>query len=647
MKKRIFSLICLIMAMLMCFSVIGCTPKDDGGLTTPPVTGGEGGGTTGGDTGTTPRPPKKKSIQFYYENSSAMTYQESIKKVAEYWNENKAEAAGFEVKPTPNNSSNLSTVLLGQTNIPDLVEINDKYSQKIITSGVLEPLDAHIAGSIDLDKIGDNLKNRYLSGTKDVAGTTKFSPTLDNAALYAIPGSVSPCVLYYNTTLFENQGIKIISIAEEDLDAYNQANGTSYLPHGYYVYDEDPTNGANVTKTTKTEILDLDGSSGSVEGYRVFNNLIPMNWEELLAVSSIFTQAYNSSSSTTVGMASEYWFFLGWSVGGDCLAYDADSNGLIFSLLDETHGYIALDDITIEDSDLNIETTYAAGDLLDYNERKIAENSYEDEIYSDTNPDGKLYQIPSMYETMTYFSGLTMARNKDVDKAGGQKGYGVALDSTRLNNGTYLNGLTTSQIAMLYIGWAESSKIANGSIDWNIAPAPQYREYNADGSVKVVNDVEIKGYKANQSTDNAWAIPKNSSNKAEAATFLAFLCSDEAQKIMGESGYYVTNNSVLAKSAEYKNIFKSAMAKPSINYQAVIDAADVATPGDWCYTNDDGNWVNIWAVSYNGEVRTGKMSMQQLFEQTTNAAGQSIIVQTNAAISKLPYIGIVSHNTHK
>ena len=116
---------------------------------------------------------------------------------------------------------------------------------------------------------------------------------------------------------------------------------------------------------------------------------------------------------------------------------------------------------------------------------------------------------------------------------------------------------------------------------------------------------------------------------------------------MAESGYYVTNNSDLAKSAEYKNIFKSAMAKPSINYQAVIDAADVATPGDWCYTNDDGNWVNIWAVSYNGEVRTGKMSMQQLFEQTTNAAGQSIIVQTNAAISKLPYIGIVSHNTHK
>ena len=645
MKKRIFSFICLILAMLMCFSVVGCTTPDDGGLTPPPVTGG-GGDDEGSGTGPS-RPVKKKSISFYYENGSAMSYQESIKKVATYWNTNYAEAEGFEVRPTPNNSSNLNTVLLSTSNCPDLVEINDKYSQKIITANVLEPLDTLINGKIDLTKIGDNLTSRYLSGSVNVGGTTKYSPNADNAALYAIPGSVSPCVLYYNTTLFTNAGIKIISVAEEDLAAYNQANGTSYLPHGYYVYETDPSNGANIQKTTKNEIISRDGTSQSVAGYRVFNNLIPMNWEEFLGISSLFTKAYNSGSSTTVGVASEYWFFLGWSVGGDCLAYDADKRGLTFSLLDETPGFMALEEITIEDSDLDIETTYKAGDLLDYNERKIAALSYEDEIYSETNTDGKLYQLPSMYETMTYFSGLTMNTNMDVDKVGGIKGYGVALDSTRLNNGTYLNGLTTSQIAMLYIGWAESSKIGTGSIDWNVAPAPQYREYNADGSIKVVNGVEVKGYKANQSTDNAWAIPKNAANKNEAAKFLAFLCTDEAQMIMAESGYYVTNNSELAKSASYKTAFKNAMTKTNINFQAVLDAADVATPGDWCYTNDDGNWVNIWAVAYNGEVRTSKKTMQQLFEQTKNNAGQSIIEQTNAAISNLPYIGIVSHNTHK
>jgi ABC-type glycerol-3-phosphate transport system substrate-binding protein len=634
------------MAMLMCFSVVGCTTPDDGdgGDNPPPVVNPDNPNPNPG----TGRPPKKKSISFYYENGSAMSYQESIKKVATYWNENYAETEGFEVRPTPNNSSNLNTVLLGTSNCPDLVEINDKYSQKIITSNVLEPLDTLINGKIDLSKIGDNLTSRYLSGSEKVGNVTKYSPKADNAALYAIPGSVSPCVLYYNTTLFTNAGIKIISVAEEDLAAYNQANGTSYLPHGYYVYETDPSNGGNAQSTTKNEIVSIDGTSQAVTGYRVFNNLIPMNWEEFLGISSLFTKAYNSGSSTTVGVASEYWFFLGWSVGGDCLAYDADKGGLTFSLLDETPGFMALDNITIEDSDLEIETAYKAGDLLDYNERKIALSSYEDEIYDATNnPDGKLYQLPSMYETMTYFSGLTMNTNMDVDKAGGIKGYGVALDSTRLNNGTYLNGLTTSQIAMLYIGWAESSKIGTGSIDWNVAPAPQYREYNADGSIKVVNGVEVKGYKANQSTDNAWAIPKNSANKNEAAKFLAFLCTEEAQMIMAESGYYVTNNSELATKESYKNVFKSGITKSNINYQAVLDAADVATPGDWCYTNDDGNWVNIWAVAYNGEVRTSKKTMQQLFEQTKNSAGQSIIEQTNAAISNLPYIGIVSHNTHK
>lgn len=97
-------------------------------------------------------------------------------------------------------------------------------------------------------------------------------------------------------------------MAEGEIASYNAQNGTSYLARGYYVYDEAPASGL-LTKNGK---------------YYVFNDQIPMSWDELLEIAELFTKSYNASSPTNYGFFNEWWFSFGWGVGGDCLEWDED-----------------------------------------------------------------------------------------------------------------------------------------------------------------------------------------------------------------------------------------------------------------------------------------------------------------------------------
>ena len=55
----------------------------------------------------------------------------------------------------------------------------------------------------------------------------------------------------------------------------------------------------------------------------VFNNRIPMNWDELEDLAMVFSPKANPNATqqfgTEYGMFTEWWFNYGWSVGGDCL----------------------------------------------------------------------------------------------------------------------------------------------------------------------------------------------------------------------------------------------------------------------------------------------------------------------------------------
>ena len=106
---------------------------------------------------------------------------------------------------------------------------------------------------------------------------------------------------------------------EGEIAPYNAQNGTSYLARGYYVYDEAPASGL-LTKNGK---------------YYVFNDQIPMSWDELLEIAELFTKSYNASSPTNYGFFNEWWFSFGWGVGGDCLEWDEELGQYVMALDEE------------------------------------------------------------------------------------------------------------------------------------------------------------------------------------------------------------------------------------------------------------------------------------------------------------------------
>lgn len=147
--------------------------------------------------------------------------------------------------------------------------------------------------------------------------------------LLAVPVASNPHFNWYNEAIFKAQGINIVSVPEEQLDAYNAEHGTSLMPHGYAEYKTAPQAGMQKSKN-------LAGD----EVYKVFNNCIGMNWEEQRNILKYFSTAHNDGSktgtkaTTQYGFVSEYWFNYGWSVGGDVMGFNGTDYD--FTLLD-TH----------------------------------------------------------------------------------------------------------------------------------------------------------------------------------------------------------------------------------------------------------------------------------------------------------------------
>ena len=113
--------------------------------------------------------------------------------------------------------------------------------------------------------------------------------------------------------------------------------------------------------------------------YKVFNECIAINWEE----QRMLARACMASGSE-YGFMSEWWFFMGFSVGGDCVGWDEASNQYKLSLGDKQPGYLALEDITVNGRN------YTKGDVLTY-ESKTFLNENASELKA---LEGKVCQMP-------------------------------------------------------------------------------------------------------------------------------------------------------------------------------------------------------------------------------------------------------------
>ncbi|NMA67523.1 MAG: extracellular solute-binding protein, partial [Clostridiaceae bacterium] len=452
-------------------------------------------------------------------------------------------------------SSNLAATLRG-SNPPDIVMIEDKFFKRYVNEGYLTKLDDYIKSTNDqnfsLDEIWPSIVNRFSYNPE-----TGYSGT--GSDYYAIPNGNNPTLLYYNITLFKQQNINIISIAEDELNDYNSKNGTSYLPHGFYVYSKAPAEGL---------VARSDGK------YYVFNNRIPTNWSELVELSKIFTKSYNPTSSSTYGFLNEWWFSFGWSVGGDCLEWDDEKGQYIFNLGDVTPNYLVTgsEPLTINNN------KYNPGSLLSYEDKIYVAKHLSDSKIKEYLNTQKLYKLPSIKEAFTEFCRLSQTTNRVV--TAGKYGYGGSPSPTTLGNNSKATYFTTGEVAIVCESLGSVRTIGENmkalGKEWDVAPLYQYREYNSDGTLKYVNGIPVVGKMAAHNYSTGFAIPSNAKHKDAAWKFITYIAGAEGQKVLMKTNTRVPNQISLANSDDY---IKYTGDYSFSNKKAILDMAKIATVG--------------------------------------------------------------------
>ncbi len=528
---------------------------------------------------------------------------------------NRTNTDGIYVNATTRADSSGIGMQLAGSNPPDVVYTEDRYFKGYALDKYLEPLDKYVSQSqlVDLNDIWQSTVERF-----------RFDPDTgysggDNT-LYALPLDNDPTVIYYNKTQFTNQKLNIISVSEEELSAYNIANGTNYLPHGFYEYAQNPDAGNKAVTNANAMMQNGNGK------YYVFNNLIPMNWDELRELSELFTKSYGSTADTTYGFMNEWWFSYGWSVGGDCLEWVEDPNKdgnnadaqYMFSLGEKTSNYLVTKAVEVNGH------TYAADELLSYDDKHYVQDHNADAGIAAAIADKTLYPLPSIYDAFVEFCRLSQSTSKYVTD--GMKGYGVSPTPSQVNQIGKDRYFTSGQLAMLCNGLSAAHNIGRAigkNFEWDVAPLYQYREYEADGTLKNVNGTDIVGKKAAHNVVRGYAIPANSKQKDAAWKLIEYLASAQVQEKLIPAELGVPARKSVAKSSAYLDW--QADYVPD-NKAALVEAAEYCTVGDWSYI-EDGEWINPWADVLNTDVRNGSMTLDSFFRH-------NCITQTNNILQR-------------
>ncbi len=493
-------------------------------------------------------------------------------------------------------------------------------------ANIQEYVDAH-SDMFNGADIYPSVTNRY---RVDVATNTS-NP---DDPLYGIPFDTQPTALYYNETYFKDAGIIVISVDEENLEAWNAGGVKDNMGHtkedlgltvdvpakGYF-RSEYPyvSGGAAWEKPSANEIL-------------VFNNRIAMNWDEIEDLSMLFTKTYNADSPSQYGYFTEWWFNYGWSVGGDCLADLTDNGEWNYSLLDENPNYIVKDGKTY--TGIYSGKTYVAGESISFYDKMAMaagevpqaekDGSYtlngaplavRTEITEEAaKEDGALKEMPSTREAFLRYLRLGSKATADVDGMGGLE---ISPNPLSFSVKSRVNWFCIGDLAMLVESSAYMRDVGAVMEDeWNLAPVAIYKQYT-DPSDPYCDEVENVGVPASHSQGKTAVVTKNSTKKDEAVQFLLWCTSEEAQKIRAGQGYFPI-------SQKYeKDISFTATTNAPQNYMVFADAIQNASPGDWWYM-PDYLWIEAWAVVLNSEVRNGTKSFDQWYQDAITKANTQL-----------------------
>lgn len=487
----------------------------------------------------------------------------------------------------------------------DIFENLDKY----LTDSVKEELMWEDIPAKVLDAWKFNVTPNQSLGGKYEAG--EGQPQL------ALPVGNTPQVLFYNTAIMQTAEVNVISQSEAELKT--NTTYSKVKPHGYAEYLEEPFSGAKKSTNFRGEAV-----------YKVFNDRIPLNWEE----TRNFARELKIKANLNYGVASWWWFHYGFSVGGDCIGWDEQENQYKFTLANDAPNWLVTEDGVKIDGG---EKTYKKGQVLIYEDAKRINNSAD----LKTKFESKLYKMPSQKDAIREFICLTNEADKTIDvDADGRiySGYGISYPEESV--GTYFNVNKLAMYVASYDNVISQSK-SNTGRNFDIAPLMQYREfeggsvyYNSadksfaneelkiigkeyDGEIysgdikKTENGTDCVGEVAGAYRAKAMMIPKNydESKKEAAFKFIKFAASPEGQKIISKTNYYTPNQTSVGMSDEVCNS-KEGQDKVIKNTWAVAFQNQGSDLGDYDYFCSSV-WTNRWANDFNSLLRKGGQTFNE------------------------------------
>lgn len=217
-------------------------------------------------------------------------------------------------------------------------------------------------------------------------------------------------------------------------------------------------------------------------------------------------------------------------------------------------------------------TTYKAGDLLSYADKKYVAAHASDATIAGYLSAQKLYKLPSIKDAFAEFCRLSQTKSKVV--TGDKYGYGVSPSPTTLGNNSKTTYFTTGEVAIVCESLSAVRTIGETmktlGKEWDVAPLYQYREFDADGRVKTVNGTRAVGKEAAHSYSLGYAIPANAKNKDAAWEFIRYMAGTPGQTAMMKTNTMVPNQISLANADEY---LKDTSNFAPANKRAVVNMA--------------------------------------------------------------------------
>lgn len=497
----------------------------------------------------------------------------------------------------------------------DVLELRDDEFKTLAMQGnnYFIALDDYLTeeakAAMQWDQIPTPLINRFRMNTKPSDGG-KFLAG-EGASLLALPIGNNPQVLFYNRQILTDCGINIVSVPEAELEAYNTANSATLQPHGYAEYKEAPYADALSSKNEAGEFV-----------YKVFNECIGMNWEEQRCLARAFQKQYGYE----YGFMSEWWFNMAFPVGGDCVGWDEASGNYKLTLTDKQPGYLVLADVTINGR------SYTKGDVLTYEAKTFVNNNASEKAALE----GKIYPLPSQYDAILEFTRLGVPANMQAETD--IYGYGVAPTTTANRSQRFTSG---TDCAFLIEEFHQAQSFYNVLGDsLGMAVPTQYREYDGGsvytkdgkeylkvigetydgqvytGELHVENGTPVVGVPTTASEGTGLFIPGNTKNKNYDAAFkfASWVAGPEGQAILAKGNRYIPNQvdygmGEYADSAE--RMIPNTWAGAYVSQNAEI--------GDYTYFTSL-TWITEWSMTFNKDVREGKMTIADFIAQKQAAA---------------------------